>query len=666
MADYTFKIPLTDMVKTSLEEPGTGFPLKRETREQSKQDYPRVTFVGNTAAYPSDITVLDGYEFVSADVYVYARGDIIYSDEKPIYPQLLINVLKNRVEPENVTYSSVSIHNVQTNATTEIYSSSFSWKYAHFSSDPVRKAWIGLRNGYSIGDGSTEDFYTHISAAYGPYVSVTVTDKTTEAPVPTTPLVFADSKRDVYFAWDISVPDSVFGDYSQIGYTWRWRDAGSDVIAEVSAETSETSYVMPANTWEEFKAYEWQIEYRHQYGSKTSDWISVSTTDAISTCETIAPSNTYVEGGKPQVFQWRHIVSTGALPTGYDLQQSKDAVEWVDVQSGEGEETYCTVEGNTLFSGAIFWRVRTHNANGIAGEWSEPAKIVVLAPPPMPSLRLDSNSPRPQLSWSSENQAGYEVIVGNHESGPVAGTQRSYKVPEYLPDGTVTAMVRISNEYGYWSDWGTVTITIQNAPLPAVTLYADESRSHSARLWWEGAGTMNYIYKDGALIGKTAGNSFEDVMANGAATYQVMATAGDNYVRSTEAKAFVDVRGGLLAGVDGKWFDVGTRFGNAPELAQSDIANVTYMQYAGRSFPVAEIGSGRTRTLAFECAFRSGDPRIRQIEQLTGRRVLYKDENGMAIKGVLETVDWIKTRRMAAASCVIVQLDGAEVIEYDL
>lgn len=507
-----------------------------------------------------------------------------------------------------------------------------------------------------------------------PYFSVQASDTLFYHPGNLVPRNFASPRAATVFSWSYLPDSGNFGDSSsnpifpQQGSQFRYRKKGASGYTSIDIPGRTNKYTLPAGTFDDFSEYEWSVVVQSNGGAgQASEWITLRTTDTLPTCVVLTPSNAYIERSAETEMTWSYTVSTGLSQYAFDAQYKTTNGNWTFfanhiVQSGKRY----LIPGGTLPSGNLLLRIRGYNSNDAPGEWSEPVNVTVVGAPNAPEVRVDSVSPRPQVSWASEEQTGYQVRAGTYQSGQLAGSQRTFKIPEYLQDGQTTIGVRISNEFGYWSEWSETSIIIENDPLPVGTLIADAIKDSVINLTIGSPGTVNYIFRDGRLIGKTYGATFSDVMVSGRATYQVLKTNGDHYVYTPVVNASVSINGRLLAGEDGEWFDVGTRYGATPELAQSDVANVSYIQYAGRRFPVAERGAGETRTIAFECVFRNGDPRIKKLEALLGSAVRYKDETGLCLQGFMETCEWVRNRRFVIASCSIVQVDAEEEVTYDV
>lgn len=131
--------------------------------------------------------------------------------------------------------------------------------------------------------------------------------------------------------------------------------------------------------------------------------------------------------------------------------------------SAESANTNVNIPPNTFAAGIVKWRVRCTNANNQVSAWSAEASFTAQGKPPTPTVYATS-SPRPEITWTGEGQLAYQIKIDNAVLHTAYSTDGQYKVKEYLTDGAHIAAVRIQNEYGLWSDWGTAEFTVANTP----------------------------------------------------------------------------------------------------------------------------------------------------------------------------------------------------------
>lgn len=155
--------------------------------------------------------------------------------------------------------------------------------------------------------------------------------------------------------------------------------------------SGEGSHTVPAGTFPENGSIDWCVRAQSDDGvwSDWSDWMTLTTQDSLSKPSGLRPDLGYVDGNLPQPFSWEHVISTGTPQSAYELQYKTAEGEWLELTDGENADTQVEIPQDTLPSGKLFWRVRTANSDGVWGDWSEPASIVVRARPPAPGNQRD-------------------------------------------------------------------------------------------------------------------------------------------------------------------------------------------------------------------------------------------------------------------------------------
>ena len=115
----------------------------------------------------------------------------------------------------------------------------------------------------------------------------------------------------------------------------------------------------------------------------------------------------------------------GTLPTGADLQYSDDqGATWTDFASPRTSATQYDAPGGDFPSGVLLWRVRSLNAEGTAGPWSEAVSFLCFAAPDPPILDSDG---KPFLT----------VINSRHPQGKEAALVRQPIREKFGIDATI-------------------------------------------------------------------------------------------------------------------------------------------------------------------------------------------------------------------------------------
>ena len=448
--------------------------------------------------------------------------------------------------------------------------------------------------------------------------------------------------------WKISYdPTNVYGEVKQDSAKVQIRYSAEGSATEYNVSGNDTSFqVTPEIATGNFQ---WRVQASTKWHEESpwSDWVQISTVDSTSTPEALAPVNQIVEGATNVTFMWRHVISTGTAQTGWEIEYSSDQSIWVDLASGEGAAQSAVIDISPLPAGNVYWRVHTKNADGVFGDWSENALLVIRDAPPTPVVSVTGNT-RPLISWTSSGQQGYEVRVDSVSSGVRYGAQTTYQWEEILADGAHTVGVRVVNQFGLYSPWGTVSHTVLNVPLdPGPSLQAVAERNGlDVDLLWSGlVETFAEIWRDGERIDTTtAPGQYVDHTATGRHVYKIrIIDAAGNYSDSPTAVVDLPIRDAAIA-VEGEWQWVRLADGSGgslPTVTASYAPLYALNHYSGRVYPVPEVSTQRTATYSVTYELeRAAD--IAAVRAMVGQIVVHKQKNQL-LRGFLEAVQETRT-----------------------
>lgn len=382
------------------------------------------------------------------------------------------------------------------------------------------------------------------------------------------------------------------------------------------------------------------------------------------TVTTVKPKNTYAGSWDTINFEWTYASREGLAQKKYELQYKDTShTDWTALASAESANTNVNIPPNTFAAGIVKWRVRCTNANNQVSAWSEEASFTAQGKPPTPTVYATS-SPRPVITWTGEGQLAYQVKVDDAVLRTAYSTDGQYKVKEYLNDGAHIAAVRIQNEYGLWSDWGTAEFTVANTPGAPITLFAAGGEK-AALAWTETDHKTYYIYRDDIPIAKTTAHTYSDQMAIGTHKYKVRGVAGDSYSMSNEVTVTLSVDAPEIAALgEMQWLRLEYSTAQNSPLGVSAYQDVAYQFYAGRRYPVAETSQQITKIYSFNAAFNDA-AQAAAFEGLLGMTVIYRDQHGCLCTGPLMGFELSADQFFRAFSCSIQQTDNNERIEYD-
>lgn len=376
------------------------------------------------------------------------------------------------------------------------------------------------------------------------------------------------------------------------------------------------------------------------------------------------PKNTYAGSWETVRFEWTYKSENGIPQKKYELQYKDTShTEWTELQTGETANTYADIPPNTLVAGTVYWRVRCTNAYDQVSAWSEEASFTAQGKPPTPTVYATS-SPRPEITWTGEGQLAYQTKIDNAVLHTAYSADGRYKVKEYLADGAHIAAVRIQNEYGLWSDWGTAEFTVANTPGAPITLFAAGGEK-ATLAWTETDHKTYYIYRDDIPIAKTTAHTYSDQMAIGTHKYKVRGVAGDSYSMSNEVTVTLSVDAPEIAALgEMQWLRLEYSTAQNSPLGVSTYQDVAYQFYAGRRYPVAETSQQITKIYSFNAAFNDA-AQAAAFEGLLGKTVIYRDQHGCLCTGPLMGFELSVDQFFRAFSCSIQQTDNNERIEHD-
>lgn len=470
------------------------------------------------------------------------------------------------------------------------------------------------------------------------------------------------------FSWNVALQEGevCYGAMGQKSGTFRWRVNGSGTINSINCGTKQQCEV-PASTFTTDEI-EWQVEVVTSADQTiTSDWYTLSTVEALPEAVPISPVSTMVDGSAPCTFSWSHNIATSTAQTAADLQYYTGDGSWQTLGHVSGAEAEITVPANTFPSGSVFWRVRTYNTDGATGDWSDPVEIIVVAAPPAPVVQVTSSgAPRVSISWQSTDQQAWEAVVAGISSGIVYGLAKGWRLPEYLPDGTYTAKVRVCNKYNLWSPWGSCSVQVSNAAGEPIALTAADGVAVSLR-WTSSGYDAYYVLRDGRPIAKTTEQSYTDNFCAGRHTYTVRGvfTATSQYGLSNAVTAASTCDTVYISPVPGaKWLRLRYADTSDRRTSLNTSRTVNYQCLPGAEYPSAEISEWTSAIMSVQCAFAS-PAESAELEALQGSLVCVKDRRGNCAIGVLEALDKQSPHFFDVFSFSIQRVNYVEEVPYD-
>lgn len=454
--------------------------------------------------------------------------------------------------------------------------------------------------------------------------------------------------------------------------TFEYRLKGSTSATVVSVTpnsiTSGLSCTISANSFNAGE-YEYRFTATDNLGrTAATAWSAFSTLDTVPVATADEPSGSLLDGTQPISFRWTHSNESGSAQTKADLQKSADGSTWTTLGTVTGAANEYAAPAGTFTSGTWYWRVRTYNLDGVAGEWSDALSFVVVAGPSKPVIVVKKATPRPLISWQTSEQSAYQLQLDDIIDVTEYGSGKTWRCPAYLDDGTHIFRVRAQNSYGLWSEWGSTTFTVSHSGGSAVTLEVDAD--HRAELTWSYAGswTSFVVYRDGVAIAKTTDYSYTDDYSAGTVRYQVRACAADgtyNYALSNEVEATVSPETIMMSALgSGEWLFL--RLSAAQHRTSTIKASRTVglSHLSGRRFPEAELSEFYDRSISITYATDDAAEKA-ALEALTGSPVCLKLPGGKMVIGILDALSVTESMFYSSYTLAISQMHYSEEVDLD-
>lgn len=452
-------------------------------------------------------------------------------------------------------------------------------------------------------------------------------------------------------------------------FEYRVKGASTSTVHRVTpgAENS-FSFTVPANTLAAGD-YEYRFTATDNLGQTTSTaWSAFTTHDTIPVATPLIPDSSLEDGTQAITFRWTHSNESGSAQTKAEIQKSADGSAWTTLGTVTGASNEYAAPAGTFTSGTWYWRVRTYNLDGAAGEWSAALPFVVVAGPTKPVIVVKDASPRPLINWQTSEQSAYQLQLDDIIDITEYGSEKTWRCPVYLDDGAHTFRVRSQNSYGLWSEWGSATFTVSHTASGAVVLTVDAD--HRAELSWSYAGSWTefVVYRDGVAIAKTTDYSYTDDYSVGTVRYQVRACASDgtyNYSLSNEVTVSVMPETVMLSALgSGNWLFL--RLSTAQHRTNTVKASRTFSltHLSGRKFPEAELTEFCDRSISVSYA-TDDEAEKAALEALMGSPVCLKTPGGKMVIGILDTLSETESMFYSSYTFAVSQMRYPEEVDLD-
>lgn len=541
----------------------------------------------------------------------------------------------------------------------------------------------GLRNGFLFafitgGEGhASEAIFYGAKSSYKPFLECEYSNDNVgikaENFAPSSG-AFVNRTQKNTFTWDTTddtdLTQTCFAEIKQTSAVFEWRVKNASTSKTISVSGSTTSCTVPANTFPS-GTLEWRVKVTANSGTTTtSAWQEITTTDVTPTAKPVSPSGIVIDATIVNRFSWKHIISTGTPQSKANLQWSADGTTWNTLTTVTGENQYYDVPANKFTSGTKYWRVRTYNTDGTPSEWSDKAEFIAINAPSAPSIVIQSTGPRPRITWQTSEQEAYQLTLSSdYASGTIYGTEKAWRSPVYLADGSYTIRVRVQNKYGMWSEWSAAALPVSHTEGEAITLSA--GASHEAALTWQTAGSYDFylIERDGVAIGRTVQKQYIDHTSIGSVTYRVRGcyADSDNYGLSNAVTAEILPDTAMICDLEsGTWQRLPLSETILRTNRISRTAAISTVHLSGLAYPVAERTEFRDMAMQISCAFTAKNRAAAlALEALVGRLVCAKTTQGDMVTGYLTALEKNADAIMSRYSFEIQNIHREEAITLE-
>ena len=554
----------------------------------------------------------------------------------------------------DVTFSSIGTASAKTALAKELL------KYCGGIFEPTGKSYLF-------------ELYTELLDASAPYLEFiyddteTVPGKIVYKSGPTSG--YANPREPIAFVWGFEKTGDYYcaADFTQTSAVFYWKESGAENYTAVNIQGEQQGVTIPANTFPTGTTIEWYVQGTEAGGATSQTEVySFSTSAGTVTATPVSPVNTVESNNQPITFRWTYSSSDGYAPSRYKfLWKLITDSEWTTLLDETNVVTQYTSPANTFPAGEIQWTVVPYNIDGVQGT-GQAASYICYGAPEAPAVYADSK-PYTTVTWQASDQQAYQIKVDDTIYGPYFGTEKSFELPDYLEDGEHVIGVAVVGTYALWSDWGEITVTIQNVPGAVISLDAEAQIDVELMINTEEENPTFLIYRDDVLIAKTNQRTFVDRLALGEHTYKVVSKlTNGNYNISNEITRFSYVCSAHIAPlVGGEWLKINYTLKDQSDPEYEDSITTTYNHLSGSEFPSVSISEFRNKTVNYSAVFlfNQADKR-KAFEGLYKKPVIMKFKDGTVFVGVLESMSKRPVKKYYTAyTFTLIRVDFEDYID---
>lgn len=388
----------------------------------------------------------------------------------------------------------------------------------------------------------------------------------------------------------------------------------------------------------------------------------------------VCPNGTYENKSNQIKFQWIYKSQTEATQASASLEYrlgSSGAYSGITVYSSNN---YYDMAANTLSEGVYEWRVCTTDTDGQTSDYAY-GSFAVIASPAVPIITSADNKCISTIYWSSASQVAFEIEIykGNDLlfSKQVASSENHYKPNMFFTNTSYTVNLRVCNMYGLWSQWGSKTI-IFSFTNPTKPTIAVSTSNNDIVIRCNTNGAMLYKSSDKDTYYPIA--KFDDTLSY--RDYNVASDKMYKYFVRNYADGYTDsdVQSGIISIngliVQNDNYCVNGKHSSDPYMPFNENPSIEVAKnvYSGRTYPVAEFGEHKTRTLTRSFIVTSSEYEELKSLYMSATPVIYRDNRGILMYCIIDSInvknEYLDTRY--SIDLTVSQIDGTEEISvYD-
>lgn len=384
--------------------------------------------------------------------------------------------------------------------------------------------------------------------------------------------------------------------------------------------------------------YIYVMAYRGGFDSLSVLLNSVEITFEDDAVDYLVPRTTYpvgvaIKNTIAQTFTWTFDRTTPTIPQPdspvppilqHSIEYSKIGSQEINSLTAADDNSYQVIPANTFEVDKYRYRVKIESYwdTYLISDW---VRFDAIGADAAPTITNVTNDSIPTVTWTDTNQAAYEVRIKDdnqnvlYYSGIIISDDLSHKVNKMLKNGTYIVEVRELNNYGIFSEWGSLEFTINTSAVdPPTNVFVSVNNKHGVEISGtpaENAQKTLVVRKkigeeDAEIIGIYEGGIFIDYTAEGNTFYEYTLRNYDVGYSDGEATPVQDkIKQFVL--MDGR------NLRNHINLEHSDDAN--YMldwteerskilsNVLGRKYPVKEQGEWFNKVRKFKAYVKSED-----------------------------------------------------------